>query len=105
MTIFDDGIHVDYVERTASSVTGRTAKPRTLTLFTSDTERPFLLQLDNLYLTIEGDSDLSPTQTTDAEYRVVFQKLVIRPLSRSTCPESCDHNREKDLSFDAGLNP
>jgi hypothetical protein len=58
-----DGIAILLMERTASTVTGRTAKPWTSSLFTS--KRPFLLQLDNLDMAIDRDSDLSPAETTD----------------------------------------
>jgi hypothetical protein len=65
-----DGSPVLLMQGTTPSVTGRTTKPRTLTLF--PTEGPFLLQLDNLGLTVDGDGNLSPPQTTDPQYRVIF---------------------------------
>jgi hypothetical protein len=58
------------MKRTASSQAHRTVKPRTLPLLAS--ERPFLLKPDDLDLTVDGDSDLSPAQTTDTQHRVIF---------------------------------
>jgi hypothetical protein len=46
-----------------------------LPLFAS--EGPFLLQLDDLDLTVNGDSNLGPAKTTNAQHRVVFQELVV----------------------------
>jgi hypothetical protein len=64
-----------FVEGTAASVAVRAAEPRPLPLFAS--EGPFLLQLDDLSLTVNGDSNLGPAKTTNAQHRVVFQELVV----------------------------
>ena len=59
----DEGVRVLLVKDSASSIAGRTTKPGTLTLFTS--ECPFLLQLDDLGLTVDDDGDLASAETTD----------------------------------------
>jgi len=54
-----------FVERPAAAIASRiwAAKPRALTLFTS--ERPFLRKLDDLLVAIDDDGYLTPTKTAD----------------------------------------
>jgi hypothetical protein len=92
-----------FVQGTTPTIADGTAKPRTLTLLS--TERPFLLELDDLCLAVDADGNLSPAKTTNPQYRVVFQELMVEPFSPSTCPESCNHKYETNLSFDADLSP
>jgi len=66
------------MQRTTPSVTDRTAEPWSLPL--PSTECPLLLKLDNLFLTVDGDGNLSPPQTTDPQYRVIFQKPIVGPF-------------------------
>ena len=83
---------------TASRV--RAAKPGALPLRASDAKGPLLLKLDDLCLTVDGDGDLGPAQTTDAQYGVVFQKLAVLPFPFSpsaACSESRDHWGESNL--------
>jgi hypothetical protein len=47
-------------------------EPRTLSLCASDTERQFLLKPDDLFMTVDSDSDLGSSKTTDAQYRMIF---------------------------------
>jgi len=77
-----EGSPILLVQRAATPITGRAAKPRPLPLLTS--ERPFLFKLNDLCLAIDGDDDLRPAQTTDPQYRVVFQKLVVGPFLLGT---------------------
>jgi len=71
-----------FMKRAASSQAHRTAEPRTLTLLAS--KRPLHFELDDLLVTVDSDGNLSPAETTDAQYRVVFQELMVRPFSPST---------------------
>jgi hypothetical protein len=59
----DEGCPVLLVQGTTASITGRTAKPRSLPLLTS--KGPFLLELNDLYPTIDGNGHLSSAETTD----------------------------------------
>ena len=78
----------------------RAAKPGALPLRASDAKGPLLLKLDDLCLTVDGDGDLGPAQTTDAQYGVVFQKLAVLPFPfppSATCSERRDHRGEINL--------
>ena len=90
-----EGSPVFFVERTATPVTGRTAKPRALPLLAS--ERPFHLDRDDLGMTVERNGDLGPTQTTDAQPWVGFQQPVIKPFQRPSASEGSDHLGEINL--------
>ena len=68
------------VQEAAAPIAVRTTKPWPLPLLTA--ESPFLLELHDLRLPIEGDGDLGPAQATGAQYRVIFQKLAVGPLPR-----------------------
>jgi len=63
---------------TASSQAYGTAEPRTLPLLT--TEGPFLLKLDDLLVTVDGDGDLGPAEAADAQHGMVFQELTVPPF-------------------------
>jgi hypothetical protein len=73
----DEGA-VFLMQEAATSVAIRAAEPGTLALPTP--EGPFLLKLDDLGLTVEGDGDLRSTQTAGVQLWVSFQKLVIGPF-------------------------
>jgi len=60
------------VQGSAFTITNGTAKPWSSSLCTSNAEGPFSLELNNLGLTVDGDGDLSPAETADAQYRVIF---------------------------------
>jgi hypothetical protein len=64
-----EGSAVHFVQRTASTATWA-AKPRALTLFTS--ERPLVFELDDLLMAVDGNGNLSPPQTPDPQHRVIF---------------------------------
>jgi len=51
-------------------------------LSASDTERPFHFKLDELGMTVDGDGNLSPAQSADAQHGMVFQELVAGPVPR-----------------------
>ena len=70
------------VQGTTASIAIRAAKPRTLPLFTS--ERPFLFELDDLLMTVDGDGDLSLPQTTNTQHRVIFQEPIVGPFLPTT---------------------
>jgi len=54
----------------AGAYAAAAAEPGALALLSS--ERPFLLELDNLLMAVEGDSDLSPPQAADAQHWVIL---------------------------------
>ena len=83
------------VQGAAATVTGGTAKPWTLALLAP--ERPFLLKLNDLYLTVDSDGNLSSSETTGTDSGVIFQQLVIGPFPLFACSESCDHRSETNL--------
>ena len=62
----------------AASIAGQAAEPRPLPLPTA--EGPLLLELNNLCLAIEGNSDLGSTQAADADDGVIFQELTVLPF-------------------------
>jgi hypothetical protein len=39
-----------------------------------------MFELDDLCLTVDGDDDLSPAETTGTQHGVVFQELTILPF-------------------------
>jgi hypothetical protein len=80
----DEGSAIFLVQGTTPSATDRTAEPRSLPLSTSDTEGPFSLQQDDLGLTVDGNGNLSPAETTDSQYRVIFQKPIVGPFLPTT---------------------
>ena len=78
----DEGGAILLVQGATASVTGRTAEPRAPPLSASDTERPFHFKLDELGMTVDGDGNLSPAQSADAQHGMVFQELVAGPVPR-----------------------
>jgi hypothetical protein len=86
---------VAFMQVPTACATDRATEPRALSLPTS--EGPLLLELHHLCLAVVDDGDLQSAQATDTQHWVVFQELVVLPFSRPTCPESCDHNRERSL--------
>jgi hypothetical protein len=72
-----------------------TAEPWALALPAS--EGPFLLELHDLCLAVEGDGSLGSAQATGAQYWVVFQELVIGPFPPSTRSEGGHHAGETNL--------
>ena len=93
----DEGARA-FVEEATTPIALRAFEPRALALLSS--ERPLLLELDDLGLTVEGNDDLGSAQTTDAQYGVVFQKLAVLPFPfppSATCSERRDHRGEINL--------
>lgn len=87
-----EGITVLFVERAAAPTASRVraAKPGALPLLAS--ERPFLLKLNDLCLTVDGNGDLAPAQATDAQLGMIFQELAIGPFRCLVSgPKGCDH--------------
>ena len=84
-----------FVKESAAPATAA-AEPGALTLFTS--EAPLLFELHDLCSAAVGKNDLGvAAQAADADAWVILQELTVRPFPRSTCPESCNHNRENNL--------
>jgi hypothetical protein len=84
-----------FVKDAGSSIAVRATEPRPLPL--PAPERPLLLKLDDLCLTIAGDGDLGAAQATGAQHGVVFQELVVRPFPPPSGSEGCDHRSETNL--------
>jgi len=78
------------VQGATTSITDRAAEPGTDALPAS--EGPFLLELDDLGVAVEGDGNLRPAQASDVQHRVVFQELMVEPFPPNVAgPERCDH--------------